>query len=233
MDAKICNAIQDINTIKETIENTKVHHRGMYLMCFLLGTYNILKYIFGMTFLLYPAWGFCVTVSTYLLPFLLLVGYTCIYRNERKYSNKYYLSLLCIWGIIAIAIPIGAMVIYLLKLLPGMGDNGVENGGGLLYASFASNFSGILLFCIFMVMCAYSLNKRYMIGLAVAGLFGYMLLTVTFGSASVPFPFIPGQPEVGIPYHSLYYNAVTCIGYLVLGFYIRQKERGEAGDEYR
>lgn len=233
MNTEISDALQRINTIQETIEDAKVHYRGMYLMCFLLGLYNILRYILGMTFLLHPAWKVCLSVSVYVLPVLLLAGYICIYKSEKKYSNKYYLSLICIWGIVAIAIPVSAMAVNLLQFLFGAKDNSAVNGDGLLFASFAANFSGILLFSVFMVVCAYSLNKRYMVGLAVAGLFGYMLLTSFLGNADIPFPFIPGQPEARMPYHSLYYNAVTCVGYFVLGFYIRHKEQGEAGDEHR
>ncbi len=233
METKIYNAIQDINTIKETIEDTKVHYRGMYLMCFLLGTYNMLRYILVMTFMLHPTWMVCMSISVYLLPALLLAGYICIYRSEKKYSNKYYLSLLCIWGIIAIAIPVGAMLINFLQFFLATGDNGLGGGSSMIYASFITNFSGILLFSIFMIICAYSFSRKYLVGWAVAGLFGYMILTSSFGNAGVSFPFIPGQPEAEIPYHNLYGNVVTCIGYFVLGVYIRHKERGEAGDEHR
>ena len=45
MKEKIAIALQDITMIKETLEDTKVHYRGMYHMCFLMAVFNGVKYL--------------------------------------------------------------------------------------------------------------------------------------------------------------------------------------------
>ena len=45
MNDKINIALQDITAIKETLDDAKVHYRGMYLMCFLLAAFNGVKYV--------------------------------------------------------------------------------------------------------------------------------------------------------------------------------------------
>lgn len=134
--------------------------------------------------------------------------------------------MLSIWGIVAIAIPICASIVDVLGEVVLKEKIAVYNHS---FTFSISNFSGILLFSFFLIICAYIMDRKYFIGLAVAGLFVYMLLVSCFGDRSLPFPFLPGQKEAGIACHSVYYNMVTCLGYFVLGLYIRHREQGEAG----
>lgn len=185
----------------------------------------MLRYGLAMMLLIHPAWVDYWYISG--LPALLLViGYVCLYRSEKKYSNKYYVSMLSVWGIVAIAVPVCAAIVDILGGVILQENTNMYNHSIIFYIS---NFSGILLFSIFLIICAYLMDRKYFIGLAVAVLFAYMLLAACFGDKSIPFPFMPGQPQAGIPYHSVYYNVVTWFGYFVLGLYIRYRERRESG----
>ncbi len=128
MNDKINIALQDITAIKETLDDAKVHYRGMYLMCFLLAAFNGVKYVWlllEMHFM--PRVMLGSYVMSYIWPLLLVVSFLWIYRSEKKYSNKYYLSMFGIWGFMAGGGP----------ATPGRGDGfraflygGTRLGGG-------------------------------------------------------------------------------------------------------
>ena len=94
MNERIDSALQDITVIRETLDDTKVHYRGMYLMCFVMAAFNGVKYLWALLKLWFmPQMMVGGILICYLWPLCLVASYLCIYRREKKYSNKYYLSM--------------------------------------------------------------------------------------------------------------------------------------------
>ena len=216
MSMKIDTALQDINIIKETLEDTKVHYRGMYLMCFLMASLNGVKDIWMLLEMRYmPAVMAGHFIGIYIYPLLLAVSYLYIYRKEKKYSNKYYLSMIGIWGFMASVIPAAAALTNTIGCVAGM-DRSYDAAGQMRGSDFIESITNIVLFSVFLIICAYILNKRIFMALAVLNLLCYMFLEQYLTSEGIPFP-MKGQAQAKLVYSSVYSIAVTCLGYAVLG----------------
>lgn len=223
MNERIDIALQDITVIKETLDDTKVHYRGMYLMCFLMAAFNGVKYIWTLLDLWFmPRVMVGVFVMCYLWPLLLVISYLCIYRNEKKYSNKYYLSMIGIWGFMAGVVPAVTAFVNVISFFMADGRVLVE-AAQMRGSLFMDSISSILLLSIFLVICGYLLEKRFFLILAVLNLLGFMILERCFPSAGILFP-VGGQAQSRLVYSSLYSMVVTCLGYLTLGVYLLGKK---------
>lgn len=223
MNEKVDVALQDITFIRETLEDTKVHYRGMYLMCFLMAAFNGVKDIWillEMRFM--PRVMVGSFAACYLWPLLLVLSFLALYRKEKKYSNKYYLGMIGVWGFMAGVIPaVTALVDAVSWVAAGgrMPDDAAQMRGSI----FMESISSILLVSIFLVICGYLLNKRTFMVLAVLNLFCYMILEKCLPFAGIPFP-VGGQPQTRLVYSAVYSMTVTCLGYLVLGIYLLRRQ---------
>lgn len=224
MENKITKVIKDIDVIKNTIENTKTHYRGMYLMCFLLAFFYTLRFVFTLAAIIYQNLITIQYFAAYLLPFILMVGFLYIYKREQKYSNKYYLSLLSIWATISIAIPIIVAVIDIFGTLYFKQNYNMINMG---INFFMSSFSNVILFSIFLIVFSYVINKKKYIILSIAILFLYMFLTTLFADKGFPVSFIPNQKNALFSFSSAYSAIITCFGYTLIGFYLKYIDKKE------
>ena len=216
MSMKIDTALQDINIIKETLEDTKVHYRGMYLMCFLMASLNGVKDVWMLLEMKYmPPVMAGHFIGIYIYPLLLAISYLYIYRKEKKYSNKYYLSMIGIWGFMASVIPAAAALTNTIGCVAGM-DRSYDAAGQMRGSDFIVSITNIVLFSVFLIICAYILNKRIFMVLAVLNLLCYMFLEQYLALEGIPFP-MRGQTQAKLVYSSLYSITVTCLGYAVLG----------------
>ena len=96
MEEKIISAIEDLALIKDTSgKYPKQIITGAYSICFMLGGYYTL-FCFGRSLLPYfiPTLINLYVITTPILTLFLFGGYLIIYRSERNYTNKYYLSCL-------------------------------------------------------------------------------------------------------------------------------------------
>lgn len=222
MSMKIDTALQDINIIKETLEDTKVHYRGMYLMCFLMASLNGVKDIWMLLEMRYmPSVMAGHFIGIYIYPLLLAISYLYLYRKEKKYSNKYYLSMIGIWGFMASVIPAASALTNLICFVAGKG-RGYDAAAQMRGSDFIVNITNIVLFSVFLIICAYILNKRIFMALAVLNLLCYMFLEQYLTLEGIPFP-MRGQTQAKLVYSSLYSITVTCLGYAVLGFVLYRK----------
>lgn len=224
MNEKIDIALQDIAVIRETLDDAKVHYRGMYLMCFVTAAFNGVKYLGTLLYLwLMPRMTAGYFVLCYLWPLFLVIGYLCIYRNEKKYSNKYYLGMIGVWGFMAGVIPAVTALVDVISFF--MAGGSVSADAAKMRGSlFMGSISSILLLSILLVTGAYILQKRIFMILAILNLFCFMLLERCFPSAGIPFP-IGGQTQARLAYSSAYSMAATCLGYLALGGYLLRRQR--------
>lgn len=227
----IDEAMGKINLIKGTIEDTKVHYKGMYMMCFLLSGLYTIQFIGIMVKIL-----FSKLPLNFLLIFYIVVegialwGYFFIIKKEKNFSNKYYLSLLSIWGFISIVIPIIVSVVNLI------GKVFFDESYEMISASANSEilgFSKILLFSIFMIIFSYVLNKNYFRVISVFILFGYYFLYICFFNKGIPLSFVSNQEKMGVGYVTIYTVLVVYFGYFIMGLYLKYKEGKEQKNEYK
>lgn len=224
MNSKIDTALHDIDIIKGTLEDTKVHYRAMYLMCFLMAAVNGIKYIWLLLEVRFmPSMVTGVFVGVYICPLILMIGYLYIYRNEKKYSNKYYLSMIGIWGFMASVIPAMKAVVNMIGAF--LRADQVYDSAPLLRGSdFIDTITNIILFSVFLIICAYILDKRIFMILAVLSLFCFMILEKFFTSEGIPFR-VGNQTQTRLVYSSVYSIIVDSLGYMALGLYLRRKQK--------
>ena len=84
---------------------------------------------------------------------------------------------------------------------------------------FMESISSILLLSILLVICAYILQNRTFMILAILNLFCFMVLEQCFPSAGIPFH-VGGQTQTLLVYSAAYSMMVNCLGYLALGVYL-------------
>lgn len=219
MNERIDSALQDITVIRETLDDTKVHYRGMYLMCFVMAAFNGVKYLWALLKLWFmPQMMVGGILICYLWPLCLVASYLCIYRREKKYSNKYYLSMLGVWGFMAGVIPAMTMLVNVIRFFMTDGRVPVE-AAQMRGSLFMESISSILLLSILLVICAYILQNRIFMILAILNLFCFMVLEQCFPSAGIPFH-VGGQTQTLLVYSAAYSMTVNCLGYLALGVYL-------------
>lgn len=215
-------AMKKIDFIKGTIEDAKVHYRGMYLMCFLLGGSYIIQFIIAMleiipnVFSLNALFAFNIVVEI-----MVLFGYFLICKKEKEFSNKYYLSLLSIWGFISIAVPI---IFSIVDLIVRTFFNKTSEVVSLSTAYVCLEFSKILLFSIFMIICSYILDNYFFRILSILILFGYFFSYICFNNEGISIPFVVNQKQMGIGYGTIYIVLVVYFGYFIMGAYLKCKE---------
>lgn len=232
MSVKIDTALQNISIIKETLEDTKVHYRGMYLMCFLMAALNGVKDIWMLLEVRFmPPVMAGHFIGIYIYPLLLAISYLYIYRNEKKYSNKYYLSMIGIWGFMASVIPAASALTNMIGRVAGR-DRAYDAASPMRGSDFIVSITNIVLFSVFLIICAYILNRRFFMVLAVLNLLCYMFLEQYLTSEGIPFP-IAGQTQTKLVYSSVYSIAVTCLGYAALGFFLYRKGPGQKAVDER
>lgn len=75
-----------------------------------------------------------------------------------------------------------------------------------------------------MIICAYILDKRIFMVLAVLSLFCFMILEEFFTSEGIPFR-VGNQTQTRLVYSSVYSIIVDSLGYMALGLYLRRKQK--------
>lgn len=224
MDREVNAALEDIHIIKETLRDAKVRYRGIYFLCFLMAFFNSVKDIWTLLQLRFmPGMLFGSFVIRYIWPLLLVGGFLYLYQQEKQYSNKYYLSMIGIWGFMAGVIPAVTALVDVISLFISSGH--VQDAALVRGSDFMESISNILLFSILLVICAYILQSRIFMVLAVLNLFCFMVLERCFPSAGIPFS-IGGQEQTRLVYSSVYAITVTCLGYLALGVYLLRRQKG-------
>lgn len=227
----INEAMGKIDLIKGSIEDAKIHYKGMYLMCFLLSGLYMIQFIATMVKFLFRNFPINLLLVFYVMvEGMALLGYFFIIKKEKNFSNKYYLSLLSIWGFISFVIPIIVSAVNLI------GEVFFKESYEIISASAnfeILGFSQILLFSIFMIIISYIMNKKYFRVMSVLILFGYYFLYVCFFSKGIPLSFVSNQEQIGIGYVTIYTVLVVYLGYFIMGVYLKCKEGKEQKNEYK
>lgn len=218
MEEKIISAIKDLALIKGTLENTETDYHGAYSICFMLGGYYTLLFLAGLTSVIHSTLINIYVIAVPILTLLLFVGYLFIYRYERNYTNKYYLGLLNTWGIFVIAIPVLTTAVQII-------DKNIyrrSNSAQPVILFQIQQFSEVLLFSIFLIISSYIIGRKFLRLISVLLLFTYLLLITCFTNAGIPLR-LPASENASLNFVSIYYFFTICIGYILLGLFLREK----------
>lgn len=218
MEEKIISAIDDLALIKDTMENSKTDYHGAYSICFMLGCYYTLLFFAGLASVFHPTLINMYVIAVPILTLLLFVGYLFIYRSERNYTNKYYLGLLNTWGIFVITIPVLTTAVQIIdKNIYGRSNSAQP---AILFQ--IQQFSEVLLFSIFLIISSYIIGRKFLRLVSVFLLFTYLLLITCFTDAGIPLR-LPASENASLNIVSIFYFFTICIGYILLGLFLREK----------
>lgn len=187
---------------------------GLYRMFFFYGLTNGVKQILGaMITLIWKANNICGYLNfgiDMLCSILILLYFIKIYNSEKNTANKYYLSVISIWGVIVSLLPfvmsgirIAATVFFdvvPLQLLPTLSE----------YEMMIN----ILMICVAIIIVGFTSDKRWMTTIAIFILFTF-LITDTFQIGRGILNIIDAD--------GIYYLVVMVFGYICLGLLFREK----------
>lgn len=225
------DAIEKIDVIKETIDDAQIHYEGMYSICFLLSGMYVVQFILVIMGVVFAGFPMSLLYVIYaIVEGIVIWQYLLIRIKGKKYSNKYYLGLLSACGFIAIAVPI------IVRVVSVIGKNFFNESYEMISASVVYailEFSKVLLFSFFMIICSYILKKSYLRILPIFVLSAYFFLYFCFFDKGISFPFVLNQEQMGIGYITIYTVVVVYFGYFIMGIYLRSREGKEKRNEYK
>lgn len=219
MDNNNFDVIKNINIIKDAIEESKIYYHGLYKLCFILGIYHTIFFVLNFGFIFYPHLVKIYIILSPIFTGILFLYYIFIYNKEKNFSNKYYLSIINSWSLIAIIVPFSISIIELFQYFFFRGSYIELNNN---YFSIINKYSNVLLFSILIIVCANILGKKYLRLLSIILLFAYLLLDFCFINLGLSIS-ISNSNDVILSIVSIYYFFLICIGYIVVGLLLKKK----------
>lgn len=212
MDHDIKEAIESIGYIRNTIEQSKTNYSVVSKLCIIFGVYHLSDSLLTLVCLYMPQYIDGVMLMKISILMLFSGSYLCIYGKEKRHMNKYYLSLINIWGFFGIAMPIMTRLAEILSYLLGR-----EGGPGKMGES-----ANVLLFATFLIVSAYVIGNKKIFYMAACMMFGYILLSDVWWDQGVRIALCM-SPESVLSYSYLYYLVFVCGGYIFMGLYLRKR----------
>ena len=93
MEDRISKAIEDIDNIRNMMEESKVHYRGLARLSVVYGIYCLIEGVMLFCSVYLSKYIYVILILRIGMLFLLIGSFIYIYRTESKCRNKYYLSL--------------------------------------------------------------------------------------------------------------------------------------------
>lgn len=220
---------EDIEEIKNTIECSKRKLTGFYKLFFAYGILQGLMLLLNLLGIF--IWG-QNGIAAYFNLGVEMAGavavtgiFVKIYWDEKDTSNKYYLSSISIWGMIAVAVPFLLFAARLVIIASGK-DMALEALPALANYKMVIH---MLLVCAAMISVAYVIDKRWMAVLAIIVLFAYILA----GLFSQEFFYIPVKSiQIQVNIAEIFYYAANTLGYIGLGFLLLRQEKKNGNSKY-
>ncbi len=157
---------------------------------------------------------------------ILMTGiFVKIYRNEKNTSNKYYLSVISIWGMIVVAMPFLLFAARLVITISRV-NIGIESLSDLTNYKMIVN---MLLACAATISVAYLTDKNWMVALAIIIMFVYILANL-FSQVLFYVPVKNIQIQVNIA--EIFYYVINIFGYIGLGFLLLRQEKKSGNSKY-
>lgn len=212
------DAINNINIIKSTIEDSKTHSNGMYLLCFMLGIYHSILFLILFISIFNPQVIEFYIIVNPILSLTIFLGYFLNYKKENLSTNKYYQTVLSTWGLIVVAIPIMKVIIDLFThffFIESIGENALF---------IVLSFSDVLLFTLLLITYFHIIGKKFLLPFAMLLLFLYLLTISCFSDCGIPLSVSSGN-EIILNCSSLFNFIVLGIGYIFLGISIKRRQK--------
>ena len=150
------------------------------------------------------------------------IFYFLIYKTERRASNRYYLSTLSIWGILAISTP---FILFATRLVLALSKSELVTDN-LVFLTDYENLINIVLVCIAIITVGYIVNKRGLVGLAILILFCFITIKV-LPTVNIYIKLnLDNQLQISIS--SIFYCVVNIFGYIGLGLILLRQEKKSA-----
>lgn len=214
MEERISKAIQDIDNIRNMMEESKVHYRGLAKLSVVYGVYCLLESLTLLGSLYMSKYIYAILILRISMLVLLTASFIYIYKTEKQCTNRYYLSLYGIWAMLGIMLPIMFTCSDVLC--------------GVFHIESAFSAMGIpvdvVLFSVFLLVCAYVTDKRRLIPVSVVILFVYIMLNTVWWDRGVSFP-IPMSDDAVLTFSSIYNLLFVRCGYIFMGLYLWKRGR--------
>ncbi len=85
-----------------------------------------------------------------------------------------------------------------------------------------SSFSNVLLFCIFIIIYAFMINRKYPVIISIGILFIHLLLDTCLSHVGIPFS-IASSNEATLLLSGVFNFLFVDIGYIILGFLLKKR----------
>ena len=214
MEDRISKAIEDIDNIRNMMEESKVYHLGLAKLSIVYGIYCLLESVTFLCAIYMSQYIYGILILRIIVLVLLICSFAYIYKAERKYTNKYYLSLYGIWAILGIMLPImfrcSDVLCSMFHIEPAFIAMGLP--------------VDVVLFSVFLLVCAYVTDKRKLIPVSVVILFVYIMLSTVWWDRGVNVP-MPMSPDAVLSFSSIYNLLFVRGGYIIMGLYMWRSSR--------
>lgn len=214
MEERISKAIEDIDNIRNVMEASKVYYRGLAQLSVVYGIYYLLENVMSLCTIYMSKYIYAIFILKIGMLFLLIVSFVHIYKAERKYTNKYYLSLYGIWAILGIMLPI---MVTCSDILCGV--FGIETAFNIVGMPV-----GVVLFSVFLLVCAYVTEKRKLIPISAVILFVYIMLSTVWWNQGIHIS-MPMSDDAILSFSYIYNLLFVCDGYIFMGVYLWRRGR--------
>ena len=214
MEDRISKAIEDIDSIRNMMEESKVHHQGLGKLSVVYGVYCLLESVTFLCSLYMSKYIYAILILRIGMLLLLIGSFIYIYKTEKQCTNKYYLSLYGIWAMLGIMLPIMYTCSDVLC--------------SVLHIEIAFDTMGlpvnVVLFSVFLLVCAYVTEKRKLIPISAIILFVYIMLSTVWWDRGVNVP-MPMSDDAVLTFSYIYNLLFVCGGYIFMGLYLWRRGR--------
>ena len=244
MNTAANEAIENINIIKNTMDESRISYTGLYKLCIVFGTCNIVLTLASylsvlLVFNTFITTGF-LTFTTILIRILSfavpLIAYVLICKKEKSYNNRFYLSIIDTWAVISILLPVFRMIINLIQY--NMISNGLlpQTDPAQMVLINSADLSAAVLFLMIIIIYSNISRKPYI------KIIGLIILFIQMFLSMIELSFLPGTAdhstlisfpgyEVYMTFSSIFAFLVFGIGYIIIGVLIKKKVEASTGKE--
>ena len=245
MNTTANEAIENINIIKSTMDESKISYKGLYKLCLTFGICNIVltlaSYLSVILVFNTPVRTEFLTFSTVLIHILSFAvpmsAYILICKTEKNYNNRFYLSIIDTWAVISILLPVFRIIISLIQY--NMIDKGLlpMTDPAYLYLENSGDLSGAILVLMIIIIYSNISRKPYIKIIGVLIMFIRMffsMVELSYLSGTTDYETLMKFPgyEVYTTLSGIFAFLVSGIGYIIIGVLIKKRvEATSAGTE--
>lgn len=220
MEDRISKAIEDIDSIRNMMEESRGDHLGLAKLSVVYGIYCLLENVIALCTIYMSKYHYIVFTLKIGMLILLIGSFIYIYNAERKCTNKYYLSLYGIWVILGMILPVMFTCSNVLCSISAARFNVKTTFDAIELPA------NVLLFSAFLLVCAYVTEKKKLIYISSVILFAYIMLSTVWWDRGINVP-MPMSEDAVLTSSYIYHMLFVCCGYIFMGLYLWRRGRHE------